>query len=36
VNRELLLDNINGRIKDDPAAMKGWNRDYEKGWAPHV
>jgi predicted dehydrogenase len=36
VNRELLLYNINGRIKDDPAAMKGWNRDYEKGWAPHV
>jgi predicted dehydrogenase len=36
VNRELLLDNTNGHIKDDPAAMKGWNREYEKGWAPHV
>jgi predicted dehydrogenase len=36
VKRELHLDNTNGRIRNDAEAMKGWNREYEKGWAPHV
>ena len=36
VNRELLLDPADGKIQDDREAMKGWNREYEKGWAPHI
>ncbi len=36
VNRELKLDPANGKIQGDAEAMKGWNRDYEKGWAPHL
>jgi predicted dehydrogenase len=36
VNRELKLDTKDGRIKDDPEAMKSWGREYEPGWAPHV
>jgi predicted dehydrogenase len=36
VNRELRLDPENGRILDDPQAMKMWDREYEKGWAPHI
>ncbi len=36
VNRELHVDSKNGRIQNDPEAMKMWSRDYEKGWAPHV
>jgi predicted dehydrogenase len=36
VNRELHLDAKDGRIQGDPEAMKGWERDYEKGWAPHL
>jgi hypothetical protein len=36
VNRELQLDTANGRIQHDPEAMKGWGRDYEPGWAPHL
>jgi hypothetical protein len=36
VKRELVLDNTNGHVKDDSAAMKMWGRDYESGWAPHV
>jgi predicted dehydrogenase len=36
VNRELHLDTKDGRIQNDPEAMKGWGREYEKGWAPHV
>ena len=36
VNRELHLDTKDGRILDDPEAMKMWGREYEKGWAPHV
>jgi hypothetical protein len=23
-------------IVDDPEAMKGWTREYEKGWEPKV
>jgi hypothetical protein len=36
VNRELHLDTKDGRIQNDPEAMKMWGREYEKGWAPHV
>ncbi len=36
VNRELQLDTADGKIQNDAQAMKFWNRDYEKGWAPHV
>ena len=36
VNRELRLDPKDGRIQNDPEAMKGWDREYEKGWAPHI
>ena len=35
-NRELKLDPSNGHILDDKEAMKGWGREYEKGWAPHL
>jgi hypothetical protein len=36
VNRELNLDPADGKIKDDPAAMKFWDREYEKGWEPRI
>ena len=36
VNRELHLDPKDGRIQGDAEAMKMWEREYEKGWAPHV
>jgi predicted dehydrogenase len=36
VNRKLNLDPADGKIKDDPEAMKFWDRDYEKGWAPRI
>lgn len=36
VNRELKLDTKNGKIQDDAEAMKGWNREYEKGWEPRI
>jgi hypothetical protein len=36
VNRELVLDTTCGKIENDAQAMKYWNREYEKGWAPHV
>jgi predicted dehydrogenase len=36
VNRELHLDQKDGKIQNDPAAMKMWGREYEKGWEPHV
>ncbi|MBB5316434.1 Gfo/Idh/MocA family protein [Tunturibacter empetritectus] len=36
VNRELQLDNSDGKVLHDSEAMKMWGRDYEKGWAPHV
>ena len=36
MGRELKLDTLSGRILDDPEAMKGWTREYEKGWAPHL
>jgi len=36
VNRELRLDPTDGKILNDREAMKGWSREYEKGWAPHI
>ena len=36
VNRELALDTKDGKILGDAQAMKGWGREYEKGWAPHI
>ena len=36
VNRELRLDAADGKILDDPEAMKSWGRDYADGWAPRV
>ncbi len=36
VNRELQVDTADGKILNDPKAMKGWGREYEKGWAPHL
>ena len=36
VNRELQLDTSDGKVKGDAEAMKGWGREYEKGWAPHL
>lgn len=30
--RSLTIDPRNGRIVDDPEAMKMWQRDYEPGW----
>jgi len=36
VNRELQIDTTTGHVKNDPAAMKLWGRDYEKGWEPTV
>jgi predicted dehydrogenase len=35
-NRVLNLDPSNGHIKNDPEAMKQWDRTYEKGWEPHI
>jgi len=34
--RELHLDAKDGRILNDAEAMKMWEREYEKGWEPHV
>jgi len=34
--RELHLDTADGKIVHDAEAMKGWNREYEHGWAPHL
>jgi len=36
VNRELHLNPEDGSIRGDPEAMKMWEREYEKGWAPHI
>ena len=36
VNRELHLDPKDGRIQDDPEAMRMWSREYQPGWEPHV
>jgi predicted dehydrogenase len=34
--RELKLNTENGHIVGDAEAMKSWDREYEKGWAPKV
>ena len=34
--RTLALDTADGKILNDPAAMKMWGREYEHGWAPHL
>ena len=36
VNRALHLDTRDGKVQNDPEAMKMWGREYEKGWAPHL
>jgi predicted dehydrogenase len=36
VQRELRLDATTGHILNDHDAMKFWDREYEKGWAPHI
>jgi predicted dehydrogenase len=36
MKRELNLDNKDGKILNDPEAMKLWGREYEPGWAPHL
>jgi predicted dehydrogenase len=36
VNRELHLDQKDGRIQDDPEAMRMWSREYQPGWELHV
>ncbi len=36
VNRVLDLNPADGKIRNDSEAMKGWGREYEKGWAPHI
>jgi hypothetical protein len=36
VKRELHLDPSNAHIEGDAEAMKMWERQYEKGWEPHV
>lgn len=32
----LNIDPVNGHILNNPAAMKFWQREYEKGWKPEV
>ena len=34
--RELHLDQTDGKVLHDAEAMKFWDREYEKGWAPKV
>ncbi|MES2391213.1 MAG: Gfo/Idh/MocA family oxidoreductase [Acidobacteriota bacterium] len=36
MKRELKLDRTNGHIKGDAEANKLWDREYAKGWAPHL
>ena len=36
LGRSLQTDPHDGKILDDPQAMKMWSREYEKGWAPHL
>jgi predicted dehydrogenase len=36
VNRELNLDTKDGRIQGDADAMRFWDREYERGWAPKI
>ena len=36
LNRELQIDPKDGKVLNDPEAMKMWSREYEKGWEPRV
>jgi predicted dehydrogenase len=36
LNRELKLDPRDGKVLNDSQAMAMWDREYEKGWAPHI
>jgi predicted dehydrogenase len=36
MKRDLVINPSNGMIVNDPQAMKGWTRDYEKDWEPKV
>jgi predicted dehydrogenase len=36
VQRELHLDPADAKVQNDEKAMSMWNRQYEKGWAPHI
>jgi hypothetical protein len=36
LHRELNLNPTDGKIENDPEAVKFWNREYEKGWEPHI
>ncbi|MBN1789364.1 MAG: Gfo/Idh/MocA family oxidoreductase [Bacteroidales bacterium] len=36
VNAPLSMDESNGRILNNPEAMKLWDRQYEKGWEPKI
>ncbi|HEY6487714.1 MAG: Gfo/Idh/MocA family oxidoreductase [Terracidiphilus sp.] len=36
VNRELNLDDNDGKIQNDSEAMKYWDRTYEPGWEPKL
>lgn len=36
VKRELNLDPQDGKIQNDPGAMRMWGREYEKGWEPTI
>jgi predicted dehydrogenase len=36
VNHELRLDSSNGKIQNNPAAMKLWGRNYQPGWEPTI
>ena len=36
LNRGLTLDPTTGKVLNDAEAMKSWDREYEKGWAPKV
>jgi hypothetical protein len=36
MKRDLVINPTTGMIVNDPQAMKGWTRDYEKGWEPKV
>ena len=36
LDRGLNIDTANGKILKDAEAMKYWDREYEKGWAPKV
>jgi predicted dehydrogenase len=36
LNRSLNLDPADGKVRNNPEAMKMWGRQYEPGWAPHI